>query len=1151
VKKYEGSYKSFNDTEWSVELFDETVDTETRDLKIAGLSIEWDGENDKLYQSPIKTSRTTIGFVMRDENDFGNFELISQDQEQQWSVRIYRGGQLYWVGRVLADQMVFNREARETGYAIISVTAVDGLNLLANYKVDASMFTIGDRQDIISLFVLILRKLGLEGAWSSDPYIYDQTQIGNTTAAGERIMFDTVRSLAFVDNFDIFKDPDTIEWVDCKTALEMLLNGVLLGARLIHERGAYWILHPSNYDDDTWTYDSYDENGTPLLLDTGYNHRKIIDSTSSRPKFESYPEQSYQQPVRLVDIEFERRNGRFEYRNTYNTTSLSLVHDGIITTASPSGRPIKIAINVDFDYYTTSGTEYQLVLNVWAVDSGTSQKYAMNNGGWYAVSTVPEITFKIDDLPLAQNNKKFSQIFTVNAPPNDASEVHVEIVKLRKVTMPIYLGMVWVNVGSALSPRMVQQASWTSFSIVDHYYRGSIAITQAYTSTEPYVFEQKQHVESTLDSPRDTNSENPTIQTHFYAGFDDEVGGVTVYNGSSYVPAGDFTAPWTSLEADLPNMLANTIAGLYSNFLPTIRCVIHDNGNLNAIDSLYFDNKIWIFNGGRFDTDLDVWVGTWLAVESVFTNVNNNGEGERKLKDVEIVQEKLKEHDSQLSNIRNILASRHDDTLVQFMNMGEGSPSIDPAADANYNFKIGYRYNSGEPYLVPVIDEYGEATWVLVKKQFDETKNADTTLSADTSLTLDLQVGHNYTIRGRIFVTGDAAADFKYFFEVSGVADRFQWFEKTISTGGGISSNNRILTTPDTVGNVIAITDRTTIEFEGTIQTSAGCSIAFNWAQNTSDATDTTVLMGSYLEWMRFRIPAVYSLTADVAEIEVSGVDAALRQITTLTADTSSIEVIGVDADFAVVDGDAAAFITAASITDATQKSAINTLVSDLKTNSLWTKMRAIYPFVGGSAASHKYNLKNPLDTDAAFRLTMNGGLTHDANGVTGNGSTGYMDTHFKDSDFNGQNDAGVAVYCRNNFSDGSFALYGAIDSSFTGLRFLPKLSSTAYFSVFASTGSGQSNTNTSGIWIHTRTGASADKMYRNGSSFKTNNLTSGTNTTTANILILAVDYNNGALKYQQSAANIAFFAFTDGLSDGDKVTLNTIISDFNTTLSR
>lgn len=1142
MKKYEGSYKSFNDTEWSVELFDETVDTETRDLKIAGLSIEWDGENDKLYQSPIKTSRATIGFVMRDENDFGNFELISQDQEQQWSVRIYRGGQLYWVGRVLADQMVFNREARETGYAIISVTAVDGLNLLANYKVDASMFTIGDRQDIISLFVLILRKLGLEGAWSSDPYIYDQTQIGNTTAAGERIMFDTVRSLAFVDNFDIFKDPDTIEWVDCKTALEMLLNGVLLGARLIHERGAYWILHPSNYDDDTWTYDSYDENGTPLLLDTGYNHRKIIDADADRPKFESYPEQSYQQPVRKIEAEFDRRNGVLEYKNTSNTTSISAVHSDIRNGATIPGHVIKVNITVSFDYYSPNAiNKYEILYRVYANNPSSSQKYEWFNGAWAAIGSTPgNNKIKIDEPEWKAGSHTVSQLLEFNEPPSGASEIYAQVSMQRRT------GKI---TGSTRSGTVI--VSWATPTVAAYAFTGYVVISQAYNTEATYKFEQRQNYISALDAPRDTNSENPKIKLDFYKGKTNDVGSVNVYNGSSYVNAGDFTAPWTSLQGDLPELFANTYTALYSDFMPTIRCVIHDDGNLNAIDSLYFDNKIWIFNGGRFDTDLDVWVGTWLGVESVFTNVNNDGEGERVFKKDEVIIDQLGDIQRELTRLRTVLGAATDNILIDFINMGEGSPSIDPAADANYNFKIGYRYNSGEPYLVPVIDEHGEATWVLVKKQFDETKNADTTLSADTSLTLDLQVGHNYTIRGRIFVTGDAAADFKYFFEVSGVADRFQWFEKTISTGGGISSNNRILTTPDTVGNVIAITDRTTIEFEGTIQTIAGCSIAFNWAQNTSDATDTTVLMGSYLEWMRFRIPAVYSLTADVAEIEVSGVDAALRQITTLTADTSSIEVSGVDADFAVVDGDAAAFITAASITDATQKSAINTLVSDLKTNSLWTKMRAIYPFVGGSAASHKYNLKNPLDTDAAFRLTMNGGLTHDANGVTGNGSTGYMDTHFKDSDFNGQNDAGVAVYCRNNFSDGSFALYGAIDSSFTGLRFLPKLSSTAYFSVFASTGSGQSNTDTSGIWIHTRTGASADKMYRNGSSFKTNNLTSGTNTTTANILILAIDYNNGALKYQQSAANIAFFAFVDGLSDGDKVTLNTIISDFNTTLSR
>ena len=68
-----------------------------------------------------------------------------------------------------------------------------------------------------------------------------------------------------------------------------------------------------------------------------------------------------------------------------------------------------------------------------------------------------------------------------------------------------------------------------------------------------------------------------------------------------------------------------------------------------------------------------------------------------------------------------------------------------------------------------------------------------------------------------------------------------------------------------------------------------------------------------------------------------------------------------------IIDADATTFITAAGITNLIQASAINTLVNDLKTYGLWTKMKAIYPFVGGSATSHKFNLKDPRDLDAAF----------------------------------------------------------------------------------------------------------------------------------------------------------------------------------------
>ena len=92
-------------------------------------------------------------------------------------------------------------------------------------------------------------------------------------------------------------------------------------------------------------------------------------------------------------------------------------------------------------------------------------------------------------------------------------------------------------------------------------------------------------------------------------------------------------------------------------------------------------------------------------------------------------------------------------------------------------------------------------------------------------------------------------------------------------------------------------------------------------------------------------------------------------------------------------DPDAQAFITAAAIADPTQQAAINTLVVDLKGYSIWTKMQALYPMVGGTASTHKFNLKNPLDTDAAFRLVFSGGWTHSANGALPNGTNAYADT--------------------------------------------------------------------------------------------------------------------------------------------------------------
>lgn len=86
-------------------------------------------------------------------------------------------------------------------------------------------------------------------------------------------------------------------------------------------------------------------------------------------------------------------------------------------------------------------------------------------------------------------------------------------------------------------------------------------------------------------------------------------------------------------------------------------------------------------------------------------------------------------------------------------------------------------------------------------------------------------------------------------------------------------------------------------------------------------------------------------------------------------------------------DTDAQAFITACAgqgvTLNTTQEGAINQLVLDLKAASIWTKFYAIYPMIGGAAGSHKLNLKDPRDLDAAYRLSFLGGaITHNSTGV-------------------------------------------------------------------------------------------------------------------------------------------------------------------------
>jgi hypothetical protein len=97
-------------------------------------------------------------------------------------------------------------------------------------------------------------------------------------------------------------------------------------------------------------------------------------------------------------------------------------------------------------------------------------------------------------------------------------------------------------------------------------------------------------------------------------------------------------------------------------------------------------------------------------------------------------------------------------------------------------------------------------------------------------------------------------------------------------------------------------------------------------------------------------------------------------------------------------DADAQKFFDSSAISDTSQRSAINDFVKELKDSSLWTKFMAIYPMLGGSANTNKWNLKDPRNSDDAYRLTFTGTPTFSGSGVLFSTPNDFADTHLYDS---------------------------------------------------------------------------------------------------------------------------------------------------------
>ena len=246
-------------------------------------------------------------------------------------------------------------------------------------------------------------------------------------------------------------------------------------------------------------------------------------------------------------------------------------------------------------------------------------------------------------------------------------------------------------------------------------------------------------------------------------------------------------------------------------------------------------------------------------------------------------------------------------------------------------------------------------------------------------------------------------------------------------------------------------------------------------------------------------------------------------------------------------DTDALAFITAANITDTTQKSAINQLVSDLKSANIWSKMKAIYPFVGGTAETHRWNLKNTN----SFKIDWYGATTHDSNGITGNGSS-YGNTNLIPSVSLTNNSLNISVFTR-TASSASETQIGCSTSSYLPIIGLStyNIAGQAFFDGYDFTDHriiSASLPNGVGFYQGNILTSTNQKLYKNNSIIASTTIAQTLSQPTVQPLyILARNDSGTASNYSQR--NLSFASIGDGLTDSEATAFYNAVLAFQVNL--
>jgi hypothetical protein len=248
--------------------------------------------------------------------------------------------------------------------------------------------------------------------------------------------------------------------------------------------------------------------------------------------------------------------------------------------------------------------------------------------------------------------------------------------------------------------------------------------------------------------------------------------------------------------------------------------------------------------------------------------------------------------------------------------------------------------------------------------------------------------------------------------------------------------------------------------------------------------------------------------------------------------------------DEPILDPDALLYLTNSGIVDPQIIDSVNVLFIELKNSSLYDKIKAGWLHAGNTYNKQKLNIKNPIDSDAAFRLTNL--VTVIDNEL---GSTSAQNTHFIMDDNLDLSSCGTTVTSGAG-TGGSKIVFGAISVNNNNRFSLLMTSGIGGVLAFRITTQRTiPNSDSIGVYTNQKISVTNGNVWKNGSKIINDSSFTGDLPDTQSMYLNAI--NNKGILGNQDNKRLQTCLIHEGLTDLEVVSLHNIINTFENSLNR